>query len=277
MRIACQYAIVRFLPFLETGEFANVGVVLFAPKKGYWDYKLAPATFPRVTQFFGEIDRKVYRKAMQGFNDEMAEIQELAGQLYGKELLEFGREVTRLRESLLRFGELRTLLTDNPQQTMEELYDQFVGRNFVDKDYREEKMARAIKHQLQGFKLEKQYTKKTFEAKLRKITLPLVRQADIETRVMKPLAFDHKNPSKLIEHGELWKNKIQWLLENNVLDEDKILLPIEAPNTLNSDLKEAYEIALHDLETLNIELIAFEDTQRIIDFAREGLRLNQLN
>lgn len=110
MRIACQYAIVRFLPFLETGEFANVGVVLFAPKKGYWGSKLAPDTFPRVTQFFGEIDRKVYRTAMQGFNQEMLEIQRLAGELYGKELLEFGREVTRLRESLLRFGELRTLL-----------------------------------------------------------------------------------------------------------------------------------------------------------------------
>ncbi|HVK54151.1 MAG TPA: DUF3037 domain-containing protein, partial [Burkholderiales bacterium] len=31
MNIACHYAIVRFLPFVETGEFANVGVVLFSP------------------------------------------------------------------------------------------------------------------------------------------------------------------------------------------------------------------------------------------------------
>jgi len=27
-KFACQYAIVRFLPYLETGEFANVGIVM---------------------------------------------------------------------------------------------------------------------------------------------------------------------------------------------------------------------------------------------------------
>ncbi|MGH8147921.1 MAG: DUF3037 domain-containing protein, partial [Rhodanobacteraceae bacterium] len=25
-RLACQYAVIRFLPYAETGEFANVGV-----------------------------------------------------------------------------------------------------------------------------------------------------------------------------------------------------------------------------------------------------------
>ena len=28
---ACLYAIVRFCPFIETEEFANVGVILIAP------------------------------------------------------------------------------------------------------------------------------------------------------------------------------------------------------------------------------------------------------
>lgn len=31
MKTACHYAIARFMPFIETGEFANVGVVLFSP------------------------------------------------------------------------------------------------------------------------------------------------------------------------------------------------------------------------------------------------------
>ncbi|MGM0927683.1 MAG: DUF3037 domain-containing protein [Pseudomonadota bacterium] len=30
-RIACQYVILRFMPYVETGEFANVGVVMIPP------------------------------------------------------------------------------------------------------------------------------------------------------------------------------------------------------------------------------------------------------
>jgi hypothetical protein len=30
----CQYAVVRFMPFAETREFANVGIVIIAPKLG---------------------------------------------------------------------------------------------------------------------------------------------------------------------------------------------------------------------------------------------------
>jgi hypothetical protein len=37
-----QYAVVRFMPFIETREFANVGVVLIAPKTGKFLFKLAP-------------------------------------------------------------------------------------------------------------------------------------------------------------------------------------------------------------------------------------------
>ncbi len=39
-KLACRYAILRFLPYTETGEFANVGVVLACPATGYFGFKL---------------------------------------------------------------------------------------------------------------------------------------------------------------------------------------------------------------------------------------------
>ena len=39
-RFACHYAIIRFLPYPETQEFANVGVVLACPESGYFGFKL---------------------------------------------------------------------------------------------------------------------------------------------------------------------------------------------------------------------------------------------
>ncbi len=51
-RIACQYAIVRFMPYIETGEFANVGILLWAPKTRYLGFKLLRRKHARITQFF---------------------------------------------------------------------------------------------------------------------------------------------------------------------------------------------------------------------------------
>lgn len=272
MKIACQYAIVRFLPFLETGEFANVGVILFAPKTRFLGYKLAPKAFPRVTRFFNELDAAVYRKAIRGFDTELEEVQKLAIGQTSDDLILFAKEVTRLRESLLRFSELRTVLTDNPQEELEALYARYVGRDFINQEYRENVMTRTIKKQLADCNLEKLYVKYTFKKDLRKVTLPLVNSNPEITRVMKPLAFDQKDPSKLIEHAELWRNKLDWLLQRGVLKNENILLPIEKPeDTTSSELQEAYNIVAEDLKALHIEMIDFDNTARIMEFAREGL------
>ncbi|MGB2108952.1 MAG: DUF3037 domain-containing protein, partial [Marinobacter vinifirmus] len=39
-RFACNYAIVRFMPYVETGEFANVGVLPWIPKQKTLLFKL---------------------------------------------------------------------------------------------------------------------------------------------------------------------------------------------------------------------------------------------
>ena len=57
----------RFLPYLETGEFANVGIVLFCPESGYFGYKLMSRVRARITAFFEELDGKVYREALETF------------------------------------------------------------------------------------------------------------------------------------------------------------------------------------------------------------------
>ena len=271
MSTACQYTIVRFLPFIETGEFANVGVVLFAPKTGFLDFKLAPEAFPRVTQFFDELDRQVYRKAIQGFAKELDEVKALTKNKRDDDLLAFAQEITRLRESLLRFSELRTIVAKDPKATLGELFDRFVGRDFVTKKYREDVMARTIKKQLAKHQLDKQYVTHTFEKDLRKIQLPLVNTHVKNVKAMKPLAFDQKDPSKLIEHAELWRNKLQWLLNRNVLLEENVLLPLEKPKTKKRDMEEAYNIAKDDLEALKVELIEFNNNERIVEFARQGL------
>ena len=148
MKLVCKYAIVQFLPYIETGEFANVGVLVFVPKTGFVDYKLAPVRFKRVTHFFDELDAEVYGAAVKMFNKELMQVTETAYQLKGERFIDFIAEVTRYRESLLRFSEIRTIVSDDFEGLAEKLYERLVGRDFLTKEYREQTMVKAIRRQL---------------------------------------------------------------------------------------------------------------------------------
>ena len=38
-KLACNYTVLRFLPYTETGEFVNLGVALACPDLHWFDYK----------------------------------------------------------------------------------------------------------------------------------------------------------------------------------------------------------------------------------------------
>ena len=69
-KFACQYALLRFRPFAETGEFANVGIVLLAPEARFFGFKLLNR-YGRITQFFKELDKKVYLNGRGLFKEEL--------------------------------------------------------------------------------------------------------------------------------------------------------------------------------------------------------------
>ena len=64
-KLACRYAVVQFVPYSETGEFVNAGVVLVCPQTGYFDFRLQTRKYARVTAFFDELAPKVYLTAIK--------------------------------------------------------------------------------------------------------------------------------------------------------------------------------------------------------------------
>ncbi len=136
-RIACQYAIVRLMPYIETGEFANVGILLWAPKNHYLGFKLLRKKHARITQFFEELDRGVYLKTMANLDAELRRVQGmLKDQIaeFGDNDREYGfhrglfQELMRPRETIVRFSEQRAVLAENLEKTMAELYEYYVDR-----------------------------------------------------------------------------------------------------------------------------------------------------
>ncbi len=78
MMRAARYSIIRFLPYAETEEFANVGVVMFAPTARYFDFQLTNK-WRRLGAFFDTLDRRVFSEGVRAFREELVRTRNLVG------------------------------------------------------------------------------------------------------------------------------------------------------------------------------------------------------
>jgi hypothetical protein len=131
----CNYAVIRFLPYRETGEFVNVGVVLFCREAGFFDVALETNQQKRVTDFFPELDRELFLAGRQAFFEELRRVKQLLNaeerKLDEQARLGVFRELVRPRESVFRFGEAGTVLAEDPAAKLQELFERYVNRQFA--------------------------------------------------------------------------------------------------------------------------------------------------
>ena len=264
-----QYAVVRFMPFIETREFANIGVVMIAPKTGKFLYRLAPSRFGRVTQFFDDLEGKLYKNAVTGFNAELERIQvycERKG-LRDKKLVEYFSEVTRRRESVLHFGKVGTLMGNTEIFELDKLYQRFVGRDFVNPPYREEQMVKVLK-QTFAAQITAKYTHKKLKAGVMDIPMPLVYAGNYGVKVIKPLAFEQNTPLKAYEHGIHWANRVGVLINKGIITPDRALFTLERPITEQMDIAQVYDDVVGEINQLGVQVEEFTNTENIIQFAK---------
>lgn len=160
--LTCNYAVVRFLPYRETAEFVNVGIVLFCPQTGYFDAKLETRKQGRVTGFFPELDKNLFRSGRQMFHHEVERVRQLlaADTRAADDPVRLGvfRELVKPRESVFRFSEVATVLAGDPAAKLEELFNHFVNRQFaLAREYQENVMARRLTEVLRAHQLARFY------------------------------------------------------------------------------------------------------------------------
>lgn len=131
----CNYAVVRFLPYRETGEFVNVGVVLFCRESKFFDIAFETRKRKRITDFFPEMDQSLFANGRQIFHEELTRVKRLlcadSPKLDDDTRLGVFRELVRPRESVFRFGEVGTVLANDPVGKLSELFDRYVNRQFA--------------------------------------------------------------------------------------------------------------------------------------------------
>ena len=273
-KYACQYAIVRFLPYLETGEFANVGIVMACPATGYFDFKLLNR-IRRITAFFEELDAGIYRRAKSDFQQELQRIHNWLdphkGEIQTPEFVRhFFSELTRPREVMMRFEGVRVLMTDDPAQQLDELFGYYVERNFATKAYQEQLLDKTVRKVLVDAQLNKQFQANTIgNADSYHAKFPFVHFEDGRAvKAIKPLHLAQADPAAIFDHGWAWIGKVQKLRALHLLPEH-ILFPVQGPTEADGERFEMFtdisqKLAAND----DVLVVAACQIEKIVEFAR---------
>ncbi len=275
-KFACQYALLRFRPFVETGEFANVGIALLAPDSRYFGFRILKR-YGRITQFFHQLDRQVYLDGRQLFKEEIERFdQELRRQaLDGRKAqpnVELARnlfaELVRPREAMLQFSEQRVVLAEDPKAKLLQLFDHYVERNFVTKEYQERLLENNVRKILFRAQVGAKYQREKIGTEDFAVNFPFVNIVDGEAvRVIKPLYLAQNDTTKILTHGGQWVDKIRRLRKRDALPA-QVLFPVTGP-AANTKSFQAFQEIRSDLLAENVTVVSADDEKQILQFATE--------
>lgn len=268
-KVACRYSIVRFLPYPETGEFANVGIVLVCPETGYFDFKLQSRRYGRITDFFAELDAKVYLEAIKLFRFELERIQGCArdSSLGADGLRQMFQALTHPREAIVKLTEARPRLSEAPEQTLDQLFRYYVEREFSTHEFRDTVVVRRVKALVDSLKLERPFKPDTIGDEFVSAHFPLVQYSEGARvgKVIKPFALNHDEPSRIIQHGASWLDRIKRLRKKGLLPQS-VLFAVDGPSRHAEKCLIAFEDICSELKEV-VSVAPSSDRDRIAEFA----------
>lgn len=284
----CQYVIVRFLPFVETGEFANFGVILFAPENRVFEYKLQSTRFQRYTDFFDDMPKEAFVSNTKSLTAELKSLRNLLMRGgFDKRLKrnntsaahELFNDLVRPRDGFIRFSQPRSILTEDPEKMCDDLFKFYVERGFAKSSSPEVPLERHITGVLKEQGLIQYYHRGEIGDKVFQARFPFVYREDVKAiSAIKAINLNHSNPSKLVDHGGHWVYRIRELKRRNVLPEQVLFAYQHIVNDNEQivdkpdDRKDAFQHVHTQLTQLGVKLIRYDDDTKLIDFAKYRTR-----
>ncbi len=132
MKTKYTFTVLRYIHDVVSGEFANVGVALYAPDVGFLGAACA-STYGRLSKFFGGVEgehiKRLLRHVEAGI-DEVGEklLDRLPFEKADSDVTSWVKRVLPIDDSSLQFSPAGGGLTNDPRATLEELYERYVER-----------------------------------------------------------------------------------------------------------------------------------------------------
>ncbi len=266
----CKYSIVRFQPYPETEEFANIGIVLYATASKRLEFKLLDSKHhARITHFFDPMCKTVFSQTSKIIHDEINRIKDFIDKTENVDI-DLYAELIRDREDIIRFSDNRVLFCSDPVATVDNLFEHYVHRSFLHDHGSEEKMKKQVRSLLDSYNLGEKYREGSIgDADKYQVRFPFISQA-VKQTIIKPIHFKHEKPSQLIDHGLSWLGKVQQLNKLGFISPDKILFTYKAPEHNQKSLYNAFTEIKKQIEHEGIVMADVDNQCSIIKFAESS-------
>ena len=272
-KLACRYAIVRFMPYPEIGEFINIGIILACPKTGFFDFKIEQYKYKRATQFFKNLDPRTYKASIKIFTDELNRVKAITKNqhVYGDDLRNFFDTLAAPREALISTSNIRVILAHNETETLNQLFLQYVEHDIGFAESRQEALDKRVEGLIKRLPLINQFTEQFVGDDTFKVKFKLVQkeQINLAKKIIKPIYLGDDDTTMLYERGDRWVGRLNRLWQFNILTpNDKILFAIQEPTNKNNKQISAIKDITKRLVDLNGIVINQEEKEKIAEFAK---------
>lgn len=246
--IICNYAVLRFQPYLDTGEFANLGIIMLC-NNGAFLQRVETISRKRITHFFDKLPVKVFTQARQHFVTELKRTVDLANHHKGQldVQLRIFNDLVEPREAMFRFSKPGTLAAKDPKTALDELFNRYVHHDFKHIATPEEQLTKNVTHWLRS--LNRRYTEQTLGNDIVRVKLPFVWQEGARIRqAIKPISFDLEDASRIIEKGDKWLAHLRRLEMSDNAPDDMVFIS-QTPNVQKGPKLRAYNEICQEIES----------------------------
>lgn len=273
-RDIAHYTLVRLLPQADAGEFANIGVLLACPSQGYFEFRLIQR-YGRVTRFFEAFSNELFVRVRTEVEAELNHVRDHIGPAGARDqerVIRVLQDLTKPRESMIRFAPLRLVLTLDPDAELERLMARYVQRTAEALHQRnEELLTRLVGQLLKTAQWGALFVPGLIGPAEFPVQLPLVHSRDGQVlAAIKPLDLTQLEPLRIYEHGDLWVARLRRLKQLGALPA-RMLVPVNGPQIGDPPRHRAYAAIVDELRGVGVEVTQATDHARILEFVQESV------
>jgi len=209
MKTAYSYVTLRYVHDVVTGEFANVGVVLYAPENRLLATRFT-TSYERLSAIFLRVDHLHFRALMRYLANRFEEIsEELRDALERPALEDLGEMVRRVLppdDGSLQWSEAGGGLAENAEETLRNLFNRLVERYVRESELpsrTDDEIGRPFKATLEKRHLTQKVRQKRIEARDYQYEFQFGWQNSV-WHVYEPVSFDLMNPGSIVEKANTW-------------------------------------------------------------------------
>ena len=247
MKTPYSFSVLRYVHDVATGEFVNVGVVLYAPGARFLSAKFT-SRYSHITKVFSNVDGHHLKRVVQSLEANLIRAGE---SVHTRSMFDKQESVENVAagilppdDSSLQFSPQGYGITENPQEALKQLFDRFVQKYYA----KAEKCGRTDEEVWQTFRkplkekhiiqslMPKQITGKNYEHNFKHCW------KNEKWHIYEPISFDLVSKNEIVEKANVWLGRVTSLADGGGPFKLNILLGAPQSGTLKQEFIKAQNI-----------------------------------